>query len=98
MPSRLRAVRTLFSLRVKSPTAAWPFRSSGTAHSPSLRRPLVRNCPIGWPPISMAPGALATSPSSASSSSFWPLPATPATPKISPLRTEKLMSSSEVPK
>ena len=47
MPSRLRAVRTLFSLRVKSPTAAWPFRSSGTAHSPSLRRPLVRNCPIG---------------------------------------------------
>ena len=46
----------------------------------------------------MASGALATSPSSASSSSFWPLPATPATPKISPLRTEKLMSSSEVPK
>ena len=46
----------------------------------------------------MAPSGAPTSPLSASISSFCPLPATPATPRISPARTEKEMSFSATPK
>ncbi len=46
----------------------------------------------------IASGRDGSSPSSASSSSDCPLPATPAMPKISPARTVKLIASSPVPK
>ena len=94
MPSRSRAVSTELSVSVKSGTAAWPLRSSGTAQRPrcgarswrsAADRPR-RRCVIA----SGSRGG--TSPRQRSSSAFWPLPATPAMPKISPARTAKLMS------
>ena len=91
-------VRSAFSVSDMSGTAAWPLRSSGTQHRPRRRRP----------PAPMRPTrrsvdapcrrcATRRSPESACNSSFWPLPATPAMPRISPRRTSKDMSLRSVP-
>ena len=42
------------------------------------------------PSISMRPPTTGRMPASASTNSRWPLPSTPAIPKISPARTEKI--------
>ncbi len=95
---RWRPLSTVFSTSDMSGTAPWPLRSSGTQHRPRRRLPPAPTRPTSRSSISTMP-ALATrrSPESASNSSFWPLPATPAMPKISPRRTSNETSLSVVP-
>ena len=62
-------------------------RSSGTWARPRRRRPGPPE-PTGSPASRIRPPDAGRSPASASSSSLWPLPATPAMPTISPARTE----------
>ena len=92
-------VRTAFSERRMPGTAAWPSRSSGMKAAPRrlrLRGPIR---PQARPSISTAASSEAgVSPESAANSSSCPLPATPATPTISPPHTSSEMSSSEMPK
>ena len=97
-PLRPRAVSTAFSASEKPGTAPCPFRSSGTAASPSRRRSPIPSAPIGLPSSRIAAAAPGVSPESASTSSFCPLPATPAIPRISPARTEKRTSFSATSK
>ena len=68
------------------------------AQARGARRPPAPIRPTGRSSIRTI-SALATrrSPESAWNSSFWPLPATPAMPKISPRRTSNEMSLSVVP-
>ena len=96
---RSRAVSIALSASEKSGTAAWPLRSSGTVATPLRRRSLAESPPSALPSTRTASGSSAsTSPESASSRLFWPFPATPAMPKISPARTEKPTSRSGIPK
>ena len=83
---RWRPLSTAFSVSDMSGTAAWPLRSSGTQHRPSAParagadaadRPAVDADHVGA-------GRPAARPRAPASSSFWPLPATPAMPRISP--------------
>ena len=60
-------------------------RSSGTWRRPAVAPAL--GSISGWPLIRIVPPATGRMPASASSSSDWPLPATPAMPTISPART-----------
>ena len=46
---RSRPVSDALSVSEKSPTAAWPLRSSGTAQRPSVRRSVTPSRPIGCP-------------------------------------------------
>ena len=85
MSMRSRPVSEPLSVSENSPTAAWPLRSSGTAHKPRLRRSVTPSRPTSLPARVIASGRGASvSPLIALKSSFCPLPATPATPKISP--------------
>src|SRR5579883_3169365 len=85
MPAEAWLDRTILSESVKSGAAAWPLRSSGTKPAFKARRTAMPIAPTGEPSITMAFGSRASvSPESAAKNSDWPLPATPATPKISP--------------
>ena len=91
-------VSSAFCARLMAGTAPRPSRSSGTKPKPSARRCAGSSSPADWPPIRTMPlCGLGVSPDSAASSSFWPLPETPAMPTISPRRTRRLRSSSAVP-
>lgn len=94
---RVRAERNVFSLRLMSGTAAWPSRSSGATQRPRFRRSGGRRWPMGAPSSRIASRCTGTSPDSASVNSSWPLPATPATPRISPARRSKEMSWRSTP-
>ena len=84
--------------RLISPTAPWPLRSSGTKQPPSARRSRGPMWPTATPSRRIVSGLPAgISPESASISSFWPLPAMPATPRISPGATAKLTSFRSAP-
>ncbi|MNN29852.1 hypothetical protein D3C81_1434720 [compost metagenome] len=95
-----KAVSSALSARLNAGTAPWPRRSAGTKLRPSLRRASGCKWATGsWPKRRVAPSLRLRrcSPLSKASSSSWPLPATPAMPTISPLRTSRLMSLSEHP-
>ena len=95
---RSRPVSAPLSVSENSPTAAWPLRSSGTAHKPKARRALTPSRPTSRPASVIASGlAASVSPLIALKSSFCPLPATPATPKISPALTLSATSCSATP-
>ena len=95
---RSRPVSAPLSVSENSPTAAWPLRSSGTAHRPKVRRSVTPSRPTSWPTSVIASGVGASvSPLIALISSFCPFPATPATPKISPAFTLSATSLSATP-
>ena len=95
---RSRPVSAALSVSETSPTAAWPLRSSGTAHRPKARRWVTPSRPMSRPASMIAPRLGASvSPLIALISSFCPLPATPATPKISPALTLSTTSCSAMP-
>ena len=93
------AVSSALSASDISGTAPRPSRSSGTNAKPSARRCAASRRPAGRRRGSSPCPASASvrSPDSAAISSFWPLPDTPAMPTISPARTVRLMSASDVP-
>ncbi len=88
--------RTAFSAAVSSVIRPVPRRSSGIWARPSARRAATPRCPASCPAILTEP-RIGIMPASAANSSDWPLPATPATPTISPLRTWKQMSQRLAP-
>ena len=102
IPFRTRPVRkpvsNALSCKLILGTAPRPNRSSGTKATPSRRRSAGPMLPIATPCNWIAPASFTgSSPLSAASNSSWPLPATPATPTISPLRTCRLILLSRVP-
>ena len=92
-------VSKVFSAKLSEGTAPRPKRSSGTKCSPAARRCFGDCAAMSRPcKVMLLAAARGSSPDSARSSSCCPLPDTPATPKISPARTSKLMLLSSVPK
>ena len=69
-----------------------PSRSSGTYARPARRAPSAPPRAVGAPHTVTLPCCGALRPATISARSRWPLPATPATPTISPARTSILMS------
>src|ERR1700722_9592371 len=95
---RSRPVSDALSVSENSLTAAWPLRSSGAAHKPRVRRSVTPSRPTSRPTSVIASGVGAcVSPLIALISSFCPLPATPATPKISPALTLSATSRNAMP-
>ena len=85
--------------RLRLGTAPRPKRSSGTKCKPRARLCMGLRWPMLWPCKVMALAeARVSSPESANSNSRWPLPEMPATPTISPARTDKSIPSRSVPK
>src|SRR6266404_1368375 len=92
-------VSSVFSARDMPGTAPRPRRSSGTNPKPRTRRRAAPRASTRRPHRVIEPswGAI-DSPDSAASSSFCPLPDTPATPTISPERTSRSIRCNAVPK
>ena len=99
MPLAAWPVSSAFSESFMRGAVPWPSRSSGTKAAPSRRRSLTDRCPTAAPSIDDGVGIVgdARSPDSAEKSSSWPLPATPAMPRISPPCTSNGDRSSRVP-
>ena len=85
MPLAAWPVSSAFSDSFMRGAVPWPSRSSGTKAAPSLRRCGDREMAGGDAVDHHGAGLLASrSPDSAANNSSWPLPATPAMPRISP--------------
>lgn len=81
-----------FSAMENSPTRPSSLRSSGTKPTPASRMRRTEFLVMSSPSSRMVPCTRGCSPTSASVSSVWPLPWTPATASTSPRRTLKLTS------
>jgi len=81
----------MLSATLSAPTQALRSGSSGMARTPR-RWFSARVAAKGWPATCTLPDSRARWPTSASISSRWPLPETPATPTISPARTDRFRS------
>ncbi|CRQ32419.1 hypothetical protein PAERUG_E16_London_17_VIM_2_04_14_00309 [Pseudomonas aeruginosa] len=96
-----KAVSSALSARLISGTAPCPSRSAGTKAWPARRRASGARCAPAQPPRRMRSAwarGRRTSPLSRASNSSWPLPATPAIPRISPLRTSRSRPVKDTPK
>src|SRR5215211_3636206 len=79
----------MFSARVKSSTSPRRWRSSGMCPSPASSASRAPSFVISLPATVTRPACAFRRPVTASISSVWPLPSTPAMPTISPARTWK---------
>ena len=93
---RLYWLRTRFSATENEAIMPSVERSSGTNPMPASMCLRTLALEMGFPLSEIKPESGRLSPRSVSASSVWPLPCTPATPRISPSRMSKLTRSSKV--
>ncbi len=92
MPLAAWPVSRAFSDSLIRGAVPWPSRSSGTKAAPRRRRAVTDRAPAASPSMmTLSECSDKRSPDSAENNSSWPLPATPAMPRISPPLTSTEM-------
>ena len=94
VPMRGSTIESASGRLVTSPVV---IRSSGMRPRPSACTARGENCATAWPAIVIVPAPGASMPEMTSASARWPLPETPAMPRISPARTDSDTSRSAMP-